>query len=174
MQRKRCSFFYRIFKTADARETRCCSDYSSSNVALHLGLYLVPRPAAGRCAGCVRVAAGWPTRSRALALTALVLENLCFFPDFLGMVRLRKHDSCTTFAWKRAKASVSGCRKHLGWKPVFPRTWPRYPLAKREFSARKKSVRRVHIPIRSRVILGSFPWKNAIFLTRPRSSARTR
>ncbi len=82
MQQKRCAIFYGIFKIADARGLNRCRDYSSWSNSTHLGLCLALRPAAGRSAGCVRVAAGWPTRSRALALTALVLENVGFFLRF--------------------------------------------------------------------------------------------
>ena len=80
-----------------ARAQSATQDSSAGN-ARQSRLYLALRPScAGRCAGSVRVGAGAPTRSRALALTALVLENVCFLPDFFGIGTarcIRRQDTC--------------------------------------------------------------------------------
>jgi hypothetical protein len=64
--------------------------YSPFNISSIFGLYFAFRPVRG-VSGNTRDGFGWPTRSRALALTAFAVENTFFF-DFAMMTLSMKQN----------------------------------------------------------------------------------
>ncbi len=80
-------------RSALGGEAGCYGQFSSeSSLARVLGCFW-PRFSSREVLGRTRSGLGWPTRARALALTALTAENVLFLAGFFGICACSRYKS---------------------------------------------------------------------------------